>query len=37
MLINFCNNAVKFTEPAKSAVQVRVLEDKPDSQLSISR
>ena len=28
ILINFCNNAVKFTETGEVAVQVRVLEDK---------
>jgi PAS domain S-box-containing protein len=32
ILINFCNNAVKFTETGEVAVQVRVLEDNPDSQ-----
>jgi PAS domain S-box-containing protein len=32
ILINFCNNAVKFTEQGEVAVQVRVLEDDPDSQ-----
>jgi two-component system sensor histidine kinase/response regulator len=32
ILINFCNNAVKFTESGEVAVQVRVLEDNPDSQ-----
>ena len=33
ILINFCNNAVKFTETGEVAVQVRVLEDSADSQL----
>ena len=33
ILINFCNNAVKFTEKGEVAVQVRVLEDTADSQL----
>ena len=33
ILINFCNNAVKFTEKGEVAVQVRVLEDTSDSQL----
>jgi CheY-like chemotaxis protein len=33
ILINFCNNAVKFTEKGEVAVQVRVLEDNPESQL----
>ena len=33
ILINFCNNAVKFTENGEVAVEVRVLEDAPDSQL----
>jgi two-component system sensor histidine kinase/response regulator len=33
ILINFCNNAVKFTEKGEVAVQVRVLEDNADSQL----
>jgi PAS domain S-box-containing protein len=32
ILINFCNNAVKFTEKGEVAVQVRVLEDSPDCQ-----
>ena len=33
ILINFCNNAVKFTESGEVAVQVRVLEDSADCQL----
>lgn len=33
ILINFCNNAVKFTEKGEVSVQVRVLEDSADSQL----
>ncbi|MGE5259801.1 MAG: response regulator [Actinomycetota bacterium] len=33
ILINFCNNAVKFTERGEVAVEVRLLEDHPDSQL----
>ena len=33
ILINFCNNAVKFTEKGEVAVEVRVLEDIADSQL----
>ena len=33
ILINFCNNAVKFTEKGEVAVQVRVLEDTADCQL----
>jgi PAS domain S-box-containing protein len=33
ILINFCNNAVKFTETGEVAVHVRVVEDNPDSQL----
>jgi PAS domain S-box-containing protein len=33
ILINFCNNAVKFTEKGEVAVEVRVLEDHPESQL----
>ncbi len=33
ILINFCNNAVKFTETGEVAVQVRVLEDSADRQL----
>ena len=37
ILINFCNNAVKFTEKGEVAVEVRVLEDASDSQLSSSR
>jgi two-component system sensor histidine kinase/response regulator len=33
ILINFCNNAVKFTEKGEISVQVHVLEDDPSSQL----
>ncbi len=33
ILINFCSNAVKFTETGEIWVQVRVLEDRDDSQL----
>src|SRR5262249_13360039 len=33
ILINFCNNAVKFTEKGEVVVRARVLEDRPDSQL----
>ena len=33
ILINFCNNAVKFTESGEVAVQVGVLEDSTDCQL----
>jgi len=33
ILINFCNNAVKFTETGEVAVEVRVLEDSADNQL----
>jgi len=33
ILINFCSNAVKFTETGEIWVQVRVLEDSEDSQL----
>jgi PAS domain S-box-containing protein len=33
ILINFCNNAVKFTEKGEVSVQVRVLEETSDSQL----
>ena len=32
ILINFCNNAVKFTDKGEVAVQVRVLEDTADCQ-----
>ncbi len=33
ILINFCNNAVKFTEEGEVVIKARVLEDAPDSQL----
>jgi two-component system sensor histidine kinase/response regulator len=33
ILINFCNNAVKFTEEGEVVVKARVLEDAEDSQL----
>ena len=33
ILINFCNNAVKFTEEGEVVVKAQVLEDTPDSQL----
>ena len=33
ILINFCNNAIKFTETGEIMVQVRVLEDSSDCQL----
>jgi two-component system, sensor histidine kinase and response regulator len=33
ILINFCNNAVKFTEKGEVVVKAKVLEDSPDSQL----
>jgi two-component system, sensor histidine kinase and response regulator len=33
VLINFCNNAVKFTEKGEVVVRARVLEDSGDSQL----
>jgi two-component system, sensor histidine kinase and response regulator len=33
ILINFCNNAVKFTEKGEVVVKARVLEDLVDSQL----
>ncbi len=33
ILINFCNNAVKFTETGEIVVRVQALEDSPDNQL----
>jgi two-component system sensor histidine kinase/response regulator len=33
ILINFCNNAVKFTEEGEVVIRARVLEDSPDNQL----
>ena len=33
ILINFCNNAVKFTDHGDVVVRARVLEDRPDNQL----
>ena len=33
ILINFCNNAVKFTEEGEVVVKAQVLENSPDSQL----
>jgi two-component system sensor histidine kinase/response regulator len=33
ILINFCNNAVKFADEGEVVVRARVLEDRPDSQL----
>jgi two-component system sensor histidine kinase/response regulator len=33
ILINFCNNAVKFTEKGEVVVKAQVVEESPDSQL----
>lgn len=33
ILINFCNNAVKFTERGEVAIRAEVLEDNPDNQV----
>ena len=35
ILINFCNNAVKFTEKGEVVVRAQVLEDSKDSQLML--
>ncbi len=33
ILINFCNNAVKFTDKGEIVIKAQVLEDDGDSQL----